>query len=188
MRHPRQHSILAFIKVALRWTLELTTIFLLAVLTHSYALGITRMVSGSMAPTLDGDASQGDVVLIDKLTYRLRDPRRGEVVAFLDSDGMRLLKRVVGLPEETLEVVDGNVSVNGDPIQEPPAIASVHYTNEGYLGRGKKAQVVTGAYFVLGDDSEDSYDSRYWGSLARSCIRGRALARVWPPHRVGLVR
>ena len=188
MRLPQHQSVLTFAKMALRWTLELTTVFLLAVLTHSYALGLTRMVSGSMAPTLDGDASQGDVVLIDKLTYRLRDPRRGEVVAFLDTDGMRLLKRVVGLPEETLEVADGNVKVNGEPVREPPAIASVHYTNEGCLGRGKKAQVVTGAYFVLGDDSEDSYDSRYWGALARSRVRGRAVARVWPPHRVGLVR
>ena len=188
MRHPQQQPLLTYAKVAIRWALELTTFVLLAVLTHGYALGVTRMVSGSMAPTLDGDASQGDVVLIDKLTYRLRDPRRGEVVSFLDSDGMRLLKRVVGLPNETLEVVDGHVKVNGEPVREPPAIASVQYTNEGYLGRGQKAQVDTEAYFVLGDDSEDSYDSRYWGSLARSRVRGRALARVWPLSRVGLVQ
>jgi len=188
LRHSQQQPLLTFARVALRWSLELATFVLLVVLIHSYALGITRMVSGSMAPTLDGDASQGDVVLIDKLTYRLRDPRRGEVVAFLDTDGMRLLKRVVGLPEEILQVINGRVRVNGKPLRDAPAIASVHYTNEGYLGRGQKTQVDTEAYFVLGDDSEDSYDSRYWGSLAKNRVRGRALARVWPPSRVGLVQ
>ena len=154
-----------------------------------WAFESTRIISGSMAPTLQGTREAGDTVLVDLLSFGLREPKRGELVSFVDDDGVQMIKRVVGLPGEEVAIAKGRVLINREPLTEPAAFAGIHYYNHGaFTGPGRRFRVQPGHYFVLGDDSKDSYDSRYWGGLRRDRIQGRAVAIVWPPTRAGLLR
>ncbi len=151
-----------------------------------WAFRCTRMISGSMAPTLQGGRSGGDVALIYRLAYRRRAPRRGELVAFYDDEGVLIIKRVAGLPGETVRIADGRVWINGEPLCSPPVFRRIRYCNAGaFRNPANRFRLAPGRYFVLGDFSADSYDSRYWGGLRRDQICGRAVAIVWPPRRIG---
>ena len=147
-----------------------------------------RMISGSMTPTLIGREEAGDTVLVSKLTYRFRAPRRGDLVAFTDSDGVRAIKRVVGLPGEVVSIADGRVLIDGEALDAPPVFQTIEYRNKGAFANPRsKFRVKPGHYFVLGDDSADSYDSRYWGALSEDRIQGQAVAIVWPWPRLRLL-
>ncbi|AHY45369.1 signal peptidase I [Rubrobacter radiotolerans] len=135
--------------------------------------------SGSMLPTL----RIYDQVLINKLADDLSSPERGEVVLFRDPAGGpdSLIKRVVGLPGETLELREGRLYVNGAPLEEP-------YVNEPvppvFFG---PVRVPEGHYFVLGDNRGDSVDSRVYGPVSEEALIGTAAFRFWPPGRIGAV-
>ncbi len=152
-----------------------------------WVFDLTPVASGSMAPTLQGDAKKGDWVLAEKVTYRFRAPRRWEVVEFQDEEGLQIMKRVAGLPGETVAVRGNRLEVNGRALLPPEGTARVTYYAYGNLIGGKERAVGNG-YYVLGDDSIDSQDSRYEGSLARERIEARAWLIVWPPGRMGWVR
>jgi signal peptidase I len=156
-------------------------------LLYYLAFDLSVMVSPSMSPCLQGNrADDGDWVLTEKLTYRVRRPRRWEVVTFLTDQREQRMKRVVGLPGETVALADGEVVINGTAAPRPQSIESIHYYAYGQLYRGRTGECGDG-YYVLGDDSKDSEDSRYEGPLKRKAIVGRAWLRVWPPKRIGLV-
>ena len=145
----------------------------------------TAVISGSMAPTLRGNSRSGDSVLIDKLCYRFRSPRRGELVSFFDDDGRHIIKRVVGLPGETVSIADGQALIDGRPLTEPAAFRGIRYFHAGaFSSAARRFRVAPSHYFVLGDDSRDSDDSRYWGALRGEKIRGRAIAIIWPGSRM----
>ncbi len=147
------------------------------------------MVSGSMAPTLKGSRETGDMVLIDRVTYRFREPRRGELVYFLDIEGQCPIKRVVGLPGEVISIAGGRVVVDGQPLSYPAVFADLDYHNAGaFSSPARRFRVRPGHVFVLGDDSADSFDSRYWGALDRKHVLGRAVAIVSPWHRIRTLR
>jgi signal peptidase I len=167
------------------WMLLLGAGVLLAFLTWNYLLTLTTMTSNSMKPTLLVEREGGaDWILVDRLTPRFRDPQRGEIVHFLSQGGPLVLKRVVGLPGETLEIRDGKIWIDGVPLKEPPEVIQREYVNGGHLEAGARLKIKAGNFLLLGDDSQDSYDSRFWGCLPRSGIRGLARAIVWPPGRV----
>lgn len=135
----------------------------------------------SMLPTL----TTGERLLVDKLTYRFRDPVRGEIVVFkLPSDpSMYLIKRVVGEPGDVVEIKSGRLFVNGALLDEP-------YVRSLTFGRNAVYRVPDGHYFVLGDNRNNSQDSRSAkvGYVPRDAIVGRALARYWPLDRATLFR
>ena len=159
---------------------------------------LSAMISDSMAPALMGPepppgerriqapnrSAIPDHVLSEHVTYRFREPRRWEVVVFRDELGVQVMKRVVGLPGERISIRDSTIVVDGQPLPVPPALASLRYYPFGLLSRGAEITVEDG-YFVLGDDSFDSQDSRFEGPLARERIRGRAWWIVWPLDRAG---
>ncbi len=148
------------------------------------------VTSGSMAPTLQGESvKDGDWVLTEKVSYRFREPRRWEVVSFHRKDGIRIAKRVVGMQDEevSLSYEQKWVLIDGEPLERPEALDFLEYYSYGNLSKGK-AVTCDGGYFVLGDDSRDSQDSRFDGVLAPERITGRAWMVVWPPSRLGLVR
>lgn len=127
--------------------------------------------SDSMSPMLH----DGDVIVVDKLTYQWRDPRRGEVVVVrvLDSDAL-IIKRVVAVAGDSVGLDDGRLVVNGAAVAEPYAN---HTGMDGaYYG---PITVADGHVFVLGDNRHDSTDSRLLGPIAMSSISGRMAARVW---------
>lgn len=165
--------------------LELTKTIIYAVI---LAMGIRTFVaearyipSSSMEPTLEIN----DRLIIEKITYHLREPERGDVVVFNPTETLKaqnfkdaFIKRVIGLPGETIEVTDGQVFVNGQPLVEKYIADQPEY-NYGPV------TVPEGEYLVLGDNRNNSYDSHYWGFVPQENIIGRASLRFWPPNRLG---
>jgi signal peptidase I len=140
-----------------------------------------------MLPTL----RPGDLLFVSK--WQGYSPRRGDVVAFAlpANPAMDFVKRVVGVPGDTLEMRDRVLSVNGSPQDEPYAVhldAGVWPAERG--GRDNFGPIALGAgeYFAMGDNRENSNDSRSWGSLPRELIHGRVVKIYWPPARAGPVR
>jgi signal peptidase I len=179
-------------KSALRWLFRfvrnaLAVIGLLAVIYHA-GFDLSMIVSGSMAPALRGEGGpDSDWLLTERVSYRFREPRRWEVVQFETTDHMIVAKRVVGLPGESVAIENGRVAINGRIIPLPPDLQHLDYLPLGMLSTGHHAECGDG-YFVLGDDSQDSYDSRFEGPIARRTIRGRAWLIVWPRRRLGPVK
>jgi signal peptidase I len=150
-----------------------------------YHLGfdMDQIVSPSMAPTLWGNgAVGGDRVLSERLTYLFRNPKRWEVVRFIDSQGIGVMKRIVGLPGETVAIKDGKVVINGAVKIPPPGLEHLDYLGFGVVGSGR-SYICGDGYFVLGDESKDSYDSRFEKEMPPDRILGRAVYIVWPRNR-----
>jgi signal peptidase I len=164
----------------------LAVVGLLAII-YFLCFDLAVVVSGSMAPTLQGDGDAGsDWMLCERVSYRFRDPRRWEVVHFKTADHMKVAKRVVGLPGEQIAIRKHRPEVDGTPADLPAVLAHLKYFPAGNTSDGRSTPCGSG-YYVLGDDSIDSYDSRYEGPIARDAIRSRVWLIVWPPARIGWV-
>jgi signal peptidase I len=164
----------------------LAVVGLLAVIHHT-GFELSVVISGSMAPTLQGEGGPGsDWVLLERVSYWLREPRRWEVAQYVTADQMVVAKRVVGLPGERIAIVEARPVINGAPLAPPAPLAFLHYYPEAGARNGRTAHCGNG-YYLLGDDSLDSYDSRYEGPVQREAIRSRAWLIVWPPARIGFV-
>jgi signal peptidase I len=171
---------------------------IVAVLVKSFLIQVFWIPSGSMEETLQ----VGDRVIVNKLAYRLGDPGRGDVVVFepetadpesvfakvsrnlLESVGLRtpesdLIKRVIGLPGDTIEIMGNELFINGSLLDEPYLRPNVRMNTFG------PEVVPEGEYFVMGDNRSSSRDSRVFGPIEGSRIVGRAFSVVWPPRRWG---
>lgn len=144
--------------------------------------------SNSMLPTLE----IGDRLIVEKVSYHFRDPRRGDIIVFHPPERLNFegayIKRVVGLPGDRIQIADGEVIINGftldeEYIVEPPAY-SCPGTCPGVSEAGSEFVVPQGQYFVLGDNRNDSQDSHFWGFLERENIIGHTIVRFWPPDRL----
>jgi signal peptidase I len=135
------------------------------------ATGRFRIEGDSMEPNLHN----GEYVLIDKISYLLHPPERGDVVVFTPPNNERdYIKRVIGLPGDTVEIKGGQVYVNGVILDEP-------YLTSPTNGSDREFQVEEGHYFVLGDNRNNSSDSRSIGTITPQRIVGRAWLVYWPP-------
>ena len=125
----------------------------------------------------------GERVLANKLAYQIGTPRRGEIVIFhYPKDPQEIyVKRVIGLPGETIAIRGGGVLINGKPLPEPYKTYAAH-------GDMAPQVVGRGTYFMMGDNRDVSDDSRYWGDLPRSDIIGQAVACYWPPSRCQVLK
>lgn len=124
---------------------------------------------------MEPNLHDGEYVLIDKISYLLHPPDRGDVVVFLPPNEDRdYIKRVIGLPGDTVEIKGGQVYVNGVALDEP----YLKYSTNSEM----PARVVEeGRYFVMGDNRNNSSDSRSFGSITPQSIVGRAWLVYWPP-------
>ncbi|MGB3692235.1 MAG: signal peptidase I [Spirulinaceae cyanobacterium] len=166
------------------WIEGLKTIALSAVLAvgiRSFVAEARYIPSGSMLPTLEIN----DRLLIEKVSYNFRKPERGDIVVFNPTDTLKeqnfhdaFIKRVIGLPGETIQVKNGRVVVNGKAIEEK------YIEQEPAYDYGP-VKVPENQYLVLGDNRNNSYDSHAWGFVPRENIIGRAAVRFWPVGRVG---
>lgn len=134
----------------------------------------------SMLPTLHS----GERLLVDKLTYRFRDPQRGEIIVFRypADPSHHFIKRVIGVPGDRIDIRGGIVYVNGVALEES-------YVSSPTYGRFTSGVVPDGHFFVLGDNRNNSQDSRspLVGYVPKRLITGRALVRFWPIHRASLL-
>jgi len=129
-----------------------------------------RVDGFSMVPTLQ----DGEYVLVNRLAYRSNLPTRGDIIVFVSpqAPNLDLIKRVIGLPGDTVRIFDGEVQINGHTLQEPYIAAAPVYNGEW--------QVPEGNLFVLGDNRNDSSDSHAWGLLPIENVIGKAILIYWP--------
>ena len=160
-----------------------------ALLIQAFLVKPYRIPSESMENTL----LIGDRVLVDRISWRFSDPKRGDIVVFHPPfSGPVLIKRIIGMPGDTMSLKDGAVYVNGRALSEPyvrtiggKAVPSDPFDNGLPWSLQSPYKVPAGNYFVMGDNRTDSDDSRYWGTVARDQIMGRAFFIYWPPKRIG---
>ncbi len=155
----------------------------LALVIRTFIIAPFKIPSGSMHPTL----LEGDRILVNKFLYRFREPERGDIIVFRYPDDTRrpFIKRLVGRGGDTVEIREGRVLVNGIPLADRPIFEVRRYVNQGEYGRpGEAFTVPEGALFVLGDNSSSSHDSRFWGTVPRAHLIGKAVCIFWPPQRL----
>ncbi len=143
-----------------------------------------KLPTGTMMPTL----MVGDKILVDKAIYKKSEPKRGDVIIFKYPKDPRkiFVKRLVGLPGEMVEIKDGQIIVNGIKLQDPVIFSNIYYYNKGeYAQEGKAIQVPNNSYYVLGDNSNASQDSRYFGFVPKENIEGKAFKIYFPFNRSG---
>ena len=171
----------------LRWTEHILAGIGLCFIVYHFTLELVVMTSESMAPTLLGTAYEnGDRILLEKVSGWFRSPKRWEVYYYYDDEGNAVTKRIVGLPGEKISIKDRNVLINGVPLERPQGSSPIHYYAYGNLAKGQEVDCGRG-YFMLGDASIDSMDSRYTGPVAGDRFRGRAWCILSPGGRRGFV-
>lgn len=132
----------------------------------------------------------GEFLLTDKVTYRFGDPKRGDVIVFKapPDDKDEYIKRILGLPGDTVMVKGGKVYVNGNMMDESKYLDASVITSPGSFAReGESLVVPQNQYFVLGDNRPHSLDSRNLGTIKREKITGRAWIVYWPAPKAGIV-
>ncbi len=179
-----------------RWLIEWAIILVLVVgftfVLRTFVIQTFSIPSGSMLPTLH----VGDRIIVNKLSYDFHDVHRGDIVVFkrppLESQNYSdLVKRVVGLPGETISSVNGKIYINGKLLSAPwlppgpqdftgPLASDAHPQ----FNMPGPVKIPAGEYYVMGDNRTDSEDSRFFGPIPKSLIVGRAVAVVWPVSRI----
>ncbi len=169
-----------------------TILYLLCVVALSYAVitfvGQRTEVSGSsMEPTLD----DGDNLIVDKISYRFRDPQRFDIIVFPFQyrENTFYIKRIIGMPGETVQIgEDGTIYINGEALQEGYGKEVI---KPEYIGIAANPIVLgEDEYFVMGDNRNNSSDSRTEavGNIKRKDIVGRAFVRIWPLDKFGVLK
>jgi signal peptidase I len=180
------------------WVESIIIAFLLALVIRAFIVQAFKIPTGSMRMTL----IEGDLILVNKFIYgakvpfvkywlaALRSPKRGDVIVFIYPEDKKkdFIKRLVGLPGEIVEIKGGSIYINGKPAPEP-VFNQIYYYNRGDFGApGQKIVVPKDSYFVLGDNSISSKDSRYWGFVPKSNVLGQAMIIYWPPQRIRVIK
>ncbi len=188
------------LRVTIDWIVTIVGAIAIVLAIKAYIVNPYRIPSSSMEPTLHCakpatgcEARFSDRVLANRLIYRFRDPKRGEIIVFETPPAARarcgaggtFVKRLIGLPGETLELRSeaglSYVYINGKKLDEP------------YIGKNRRDSrgpetfsVPKGQYFMMGDNRSQSCDSREWGTVPRDNLIGKVFATYWPPNRISV--
>ena len=144
------------------------------------------IVSGA---SMEPNFHDGEYLIIDELSYQFREPARGDVVVFRFPLKPRefFIKRIMGLPGETVEIKNGAVTVKRSGEKEILTLTETYIPKSFETGPDLALELKAGEYFVMGDNRSHSSDSRMWGALPKNKIMGRALVRLWPIAKAGLI-
>lgn len=140
-----------------------------------YIFSITTVVGDSMNATLQ----DGEVFLLNKFRYRFFDIKRGEIISLKYADTKYLIKRVIGLPGDTISIRNNKLYINGELYQEDYLSDSLSYDNFDLNSLGYE-KIPENMYFVLGDNRENSLDSREIGLIHKEDVIGKVAIRFWP--------
>ncbi|MFA5038728.1 MAG: signal peptidase I [Candidatus Omnitrophota bacterium] len=176
----------------------IVTAVILALIIRAFIIQPFKIPTGSMEPTL----MPGDRILVLRYVYGLRipftyqriakfrSPDNGDIIVFNypEETNRDFIKRCIGIPGDTVEIRDGSIYLNDLPFKKEP-INKFYYYNRGTLGKEKEVlKVPEGFYFVLGDNSASSKDSRYWGYLDDKFLIGKAVMIYWPLNRIRILK
>jgi len=181
-------------RIAIDWIVTIAGAILIVLAIKEWVVNPYRIPSSSMEPTLHCarpgqgcEARLSDRVLANRFIYHFRSPRRGEIIVFntptaaaeaaCNASGT-FVKRLIGLPGETVKEKDGFLFVNGKQLNEPyiQSDRRDHQSGTWLVGKGR--------YFFMGDNRRESCDSRRWGSVPRKNIIGEVFMTYWPPNRI----
>lgn len=155
--------------------------FAVVLLIFIYVFGFTAIVGPSMEPTLEAK----NITVLSKSHYQFFEVKRGDIIAF-EYNGMRnLVKRVIGLPGETVEFKDNVLYINGQEVKEPYIKNEV---TKDYVLKKPSNVIPEDMYFVVGDNRDDSLDSRIIGLIAKKDISGKIVMRLFPFSEIKLVK
>jgi len=170
-------------KQGYEWLILVAASLAVALVVRGFLIQAFYIPSESMVPTL----VKNDRVLVNKLSYKLHDVHRGDIVVFKAPEGAAtaqvkdLIKRVVGLPGETIEGRNGSIFIDGKPLDEPylpPDVRSRDFPPE---------KIPPNKIYVLGDNRQDSRDSTFFHAIDEDAIVGRAFVKIWPLNDLGLL-
>jgi len=159
---------------------------ILALFVRAFVIQAFKIPTGSMKPTLN----ENDRIFVNKYIYRFKNPQRGDIVVFKYPEDPKkdFIKRLIATEGETVEIKDGNIIINGNVVKDT-LISKIYYYNRGdYANSGDKIIVPKDSYYMLGDNSNSSRDSRYWGFVPKKYIVGKAVFRYWPPKAIGKIK
>ncbi|MDD5173810.1 MAG: signal peptidase I [Candidatus Omnitrophota bacterium] len=181
------------------WAESIIIALILALLIRTFVIQAFKIPSGSMIPTFE----IGDRIFVNKFIYgakipftdikfpALRQPHRGDIIVFVSPETPKkdFVKRLIALEGETVEIQAGNILINGKRVDGPDSVKSNYYYNRGEFGKdGTAITVPNGFYFVLGDNSANSRDSRYWGFVPKKNLIGKAVLLYWPINRIRVIK
>lgn len=151
----------------------------IALILRTFVVQAFWIPSRSMVPTLQ----VSDRVLVAKFWYHFQEPKRGQIFVFKYpvDDKRDFVKRIIGLPGETIEIRDGFVFIDNKPLSEDYVVNRDTYSME-------PLKIPPDHYFAMGDNRPNSADSRFWGFVPEENIRGPVFFRYWPLNRIGLVK
>ncbi len=180
------------------WVESIVIAFVLAMIIRTFVVQAFKIPTGSMRMTL----VEGDIILVNKFIYGAKipiinfrlpavtQPKRGDVVVFVYPQDPKkdFIKRLIALPGDTVEIKSGTIYINDKPMLEP-VFNQRYYYNRGDYGQEKQKIIVPeDSYYVLGDNSASSQDSRYWGFVPANNMLGKALVIYWPPKRIRIIK
>ncbi len=180
------------------WVESILIAFILAMFIRTFVIQAFKIPTGSMRTTL----LEGDAILVNKFIYgakvpftnwslpAVRQPRRKDVIVFIYPNDHKkdFIKRLVAVEGEEVEIKNGTIYINDKPLNEPLFNQNYYYNRGEYGAISKKILVPKDSFFVLGDNSASSQDSRYWGFVPKKNILGKALIIYWPPNRIRIIK
>lgn len=170
------------------WDFIEAIVFALAifVVVYLFLFQPNQVKGSSMFPSF----KDGEYIFTDKISYRIGEPRRGDVIVFKSpkNSDVDFIKRVIGLPGEKVKIKSGKVYVNDRILDESSYLTSDVFTGpESFLGENQELTIPEGKYFVMGDNRPHSSDSRDFGPVVPSEFVGKVFFRYWPPTAMGKV-
>lgn len=153
---------------------------------YYFAIQPHKVSGASMEPNFHDK----DFILTDKVTYKFAEPKHGDIIVFKNpnNESQDFIKRIIALPGDRIMLKDGHIYINGNIVKEPYLNSNLTTKGGAFLSEGKEVTLNENELITLGDNRNNSYDSKDWGYLPMNNVIGKAFFRYWPLQRIGLIK